>query len=278
MKQMSRFFTYSFFLITGIMLIIAGGCKDDEDENDPADDNGNDDISHEITYGSATDEEGNEYTTVIIGEQEWMAENLKVTKYRNGDDIPAAPEDTSWENTTEGAMAVYPHEDVDGPESDQEVINAYGMLYNWYAVDDQRNICPSGWHVPSEYEWTQLEEYLEDNFEAISSSNIANVLKSCRQDGSPLGGDCDTREHPRWNGHGTHYGTDDFGFAALPGGMRDEYGAFEGIGLGALWWTSSVIGEGTSFARSIMFDSGSLNSGYTGGSRNAGLSIRCVKD
>ncbi|MFO7879126.1 MAG: fibrobacter succinogenes major paralogous domain-containing protein [Bacteroidota bacterium] len=275
MTQMSRFFTYSFFMIAGIMLIIAGGCK--EDDNEPEDDS-DDEINHEITYGSVTDSEGNEYTTVVIGEQEWMAENLRVTEYRNGDEIPAGLDDTSWESTSEGAMTVYPHEDVDGLESDQEVINAYGILYNWYAVDDQRNICPSGWHVPSEYDWTQLENYLQDKFEAIGSSELGNVLKSCRQDGSPLSDECDTREHPRWNGHGTHYGTDDFGFSALPGGMRDEYGAYEGIGLGALWWTSSVIGEDASFARSIMFDSGSMNSGYTGGSRNAGLSIRCVKD
>ncbi len=276
MVQMSKFFFYGLLLLTGTMLILAGGCKEDEDEN--VDDNGDDDISHEITYGSVSDEEGNEYTTVVIGEQEWMAENLKVTKYRNEDDIPANLEDTTWENTTEGAMAIYPPEDVDGLESEQAVVEAYGMLYNWYAVDDQRGICPSGWHVPSEYEWTQLEEYLEDNFEAITSSKLANVLKSCRQDGSPLTGDCDTNEHPRWNGHGTHYGTDDFGFSALPGGLRDEYGAFEAIGLGALWWTSSVIGEDASFARSIVFDSGTLNAGFTGGSRNSGLSIRCVKD
>ncbi|MDA3820880.1 MAG: fibrobacter succinogenes major paralogous domain-containing protein [Candidatus Delongbacteria bacterium] len=279
MKMTSKFLIYPGLIISGCLLVFALGCeKDDEDDADINDnENGNDDIVFDIDYGSVTDIDDNEYKTIVIGGQEWMVENLKVTKYNNGDDILSGLSDQEWEDTTDGTYTVYPHENIEGIDSEEEVVEAYGRLYNWHAVDDSRDICPSGWHVPTNYEWTQLREYLLDNYDAISSSNIGNTLKSCRQDGSPLGGDCDTRDHPIWNGHGTYYGTDDFGFSALPGGGRDDDGTYQGIGFGGFWWASTAVGSDAAFVTSLLFDSGGLT--VDGGAdRGAGFSVRCIKE
>lgn len=227
--------------------------------------------------GTVTDIDGNEYKTVTIGGKEWMAENLRTTKYNDGTEIPSGLSDNDWAETSEGAYAVHPHADVEGIDSEAEMADAYGKAYNWYAVVDAKDLCPEGWHVPSEYEWTQFTDYLLDDYDDITSSNLGNKLKSCRQDGSPLGGECDTREHPRWNGHGTHYGTDDFGFSALPAGIREDNGAFaDNIGFFAAWWTATGVGEEYAFVRSVIHDSGSFSDGGT--EREAGLSIRCVRD
>ena len=99
-----------------------------------------------ITYA------GVDYSTVQIGDQCWFAENLRTTTYLNGDAIPQNPSDGYWSNTTSGAMAFY--------QNDLTYQVAYGGLYNWYAVDDARGLCPSGWHVPTDAEWTILTEHL----------------------------------------------------------------------------------------------------------------------
>ncbi len=254
------------------MTFISACEKDDtsDDEND------NGQNGHTVVYGSVTDIDGNKYETVMIDGTEWMAENLKVSHYSNGDPVALVLNDSAWENTTEGAAAVYPHHEFQGLESASDVTEAYGKLYNWAAATDTRNICPDGWHVPSEVEWTQMSDYFKNQVAEVTSGNLGNKLKSCRQDDSPLGGHCDTKEHPRWNGHGSEYGTDDFGFAALPGGVRDEEGAFAALGLNASWWTSTGAGSDGAFVRLINFDSGNFHEGVA--LTQYGLSIRCVKN
>ena len=230
----------------------------------------------DIIYGDGvTDIDGNEYITVIIGEQEWMTENLRVTKYNNGDDIPSSLSDEDWQETTDGAYAIYPHEDVDGINSPEEMVDAYGKLYNWYAVDDDRGLCPEGWSVPSDAEWTELTNYLINNYDDITSNNVGNKLKSCRQVDSDLGGECDTSEHPRWSSHSTHYGFDEFGFSALPGGSRRPDGSFSNLGTRGRWW-SSTEDSSDAWGR-IMFH---FLGGVTGGSSDKafGFSLRCVRD
>ena len=105
-----------------------------------------------FVYSTVTDIDGNVYETVQIGEQLWMAENLKATHYNNGDAIATALSDSEWSSTTDGAYAVY----------DDDPVNAeiYGNLYNWYAVDDERGVCPEGYHVPSDSEFTVLADFL----------------------------------------------------------------------------------------------------------------------
>jgi uncharacterized protein (TIGR02145 family) len=105
-----------------------------------------------LTYGAVNDIDGNTYKTIVIGTQTWMAENLKTTKYRNGDTIPTNLTNAAWSDATTGAYAIY--------NNDAANNTIYGKLYNWYAVTDSRNICPVGWHVPSDSEWTTLVNYL----------------------------------------------------------------------------------------------------------------------
>ncbi len=224
--------------------------------------------------GTVTDIDGNVYQTVIIGNQEWMAENLRVTKYNNGDDIPTDLSNWEWRNTTNGAYAIYPHGSIDGLNSNEDVLEAYGALYNWFAVDDSRGLCPSGWHAPSEAELIQLENYLVYQGypdEQDNPSGAGNALKSCRQINSPLGGDCDTSEHPRWNSDGTHHGFDEFGFSALPSGSRAPNGSFDALGVKSLFWSSSAH-----VFRIMSNQSGAFHWG--GSSLTMGMSVRCVKD
>ena len=103
-------------------------------------------------YGSVTDIDGNTYRTIVIGEQEWMAENLMVEHYANGDWIPNVTNDAQWGNLSTGAWCYY--------NNDPQFECPYGKLYNWYTVADPRNVCPTGWHVPTDAEYTILTNYL----------------------------------------------------------------------------------------------------------------------
>ncbi len=230
--------------------------------------------------GTVTDIDGNEYDTVIIGDQEWMAENLRVTKYKNGDAIPTGLSNADWSNTTEGAYAIFDHNHsgADGLNLPEEMVAAYGKLYNWHAVDDPRGLCPVGWSVPSDDDWTQLVDYfIGQGFpnDWTNPNGAGNALKSCRQVDSPLDG-CNTSEHPRWDSHGTHYGFDEFGFSALPGGYRSSGGNFSLIGVGGYWW-SAIESSGTNaWSRSAYRGNGDVGRSYS--SKRGGLSIRCLRD
>jgi hypothetical protein len=109
-----------------------------------------------------TDFDGIEYETVLIGSQCWMAENLKVIHYRNGDVIPAGYSDSEWSNLSTDAYAVYPwdNDDISQNTCEGDCVEVYGNMYNWYAVYDTRDICPEGWHTPSDEEWTEVADYL----------------------------------------------------------------------------------------------------------------------
>lgn len=144
--------------------------------------------------GTVTDYDENVYNTVLIGDQCWMQSNLQTTHYDNGDPIITRLSNDYWMNTTSGAYAIYPHSQVEGINSDAEMVAAYGNLYNWYAVNDERRLCPEGWRVPSFDDWNQLRNFISGGWQ-----QGGHQLKSCRQKNSPLGGDCDTNEHPRWD-------------------------------------------------------------------------------
>ena len=227
-----------------------------------------DDIQH---GDGVTDIDGNFYTSVIIGNQEWMAENLMVTKYNNGDAIPTGLNIAEWLNTTEGAFAIY--------NNDNAMLEAYGALYNWYAVDDTRGLCPSGWNVPSDAEWTELVDYVVAQGypnEPENPNGASNALKSCRQVNSPLGGDCATSEHPRWNSHSTHYGTDEFSFSALPGGYKWPWGGFLYAGYHSHWWSSTQLDAPNAWIWTLHYDKGNLI--RHNNIKNYGFSVRCVRN
>ena len=235
----------------------------------------------DIIYGDGvTDIDGNDYITVVIGNQEWMAENLRVTKYNNGAAILTGLNDEEWEHTTEGAYVIYPHSSIDGLYSDAEVISAYGILYNWHAVSSGK-LCPAGWSVATDGDWTQLMDYIALQGYPNDPDNpggAGNALKSCRQINSPEGSDCDTDEHPRWNADNTHHGLDAFGFSALPGGRR-HWGAdgyFWGIGQVAQWWSATEHSSNYGWARRIYSYNGIVHRNTFCGT--GGFSVRCIKD
>jgi uncharacterized protein (TIGR02145 family) len=211
-----------------------------------------------------TDVDGNVYFTVSIGQQCWMKENLKTTKYRNGNSIAyPGSNNNAWESNFSGAYAWY--------DNDISWKNSYGALYNWWAVYNSYGLCPTGWHVPTDAEWTQLT-----NFIGGAQSPNGNKLKSCRQVNSPLGGDCSTSEHPRWNQNNTHYGNDLTSFSGLPGGMRLSNGEFGSISVFGAWWSSDEANPIQAWNRTL-----SNVSSYVGKSlynKEMGYSVRCLRD
>jgi uncharacterized protein (TIGR02145 family) len=206
--------------------------------------------------------DGYSYSVVEIGDQCWFAENLRTTIYANGDVIPAGLTDGEWTSTTSGATAVYGEDsgcdnyspDIDACDEAQSLAE-YGRLYNWYAVDDARGLCPSGWHVPTDGEWTDLENYMSSQG---YSGTEGTALKSTYG----------------WYNGGN--GTDDFGFSALPGGPRDRYdGLFSDAGDSGYWWSSSPSG-GDAWNRNLSgHDPDILRSNNN---PRYGFSVRCLRD
>ena len=191
-----------------------------------------------------TDIDGNTYKTVIIGTQEWMAENLNVGHYRNGDTIPQKQDILFWDNFTKGAWCYF--------DDNQKNGKIYGKLYNWYTVNDPRGLAPEGWHIPTDEEWTKLTYYLGG--EAKAGGKLKAITL--------------------WDSTSTET-TNESGFSALPGGCRDNNGSFDKVGKGGCFWTSSGYGDDFAWNRYLYFD-------YSGVSRGVyfkldGWSCRCVK-
>ncbi len=214
------------------------------------------------------DADSNTYNTVSIGTQCWMKENLKTTTYRSGTPIPYVSDNTSWENLTTGAYAWHGH--------DSGWKDKYGALYNYYASIDTNGLCPAGWHVPTYDEWIIMT-----NFIGGTASPHGNELKSCRQVNSPSGGVCNTSEHPRWdedvsNGN---YGSDNYGFAGLPGAMRDFDGAFSyAVGISAWWWSSTTLYPNACHHCNLYYQTGGIDIGGLTAFPTCGMSVRCIRD
>ncbi|TVQ89869.1 MAG: hypothetical protein EA393_06445 [Bacteroidetes bacterium] len=242
----------------------------------PENGNGNGDGLPCPGFPTVSDADGNLYNTVKIGNQCWIKENLRTSKYSNGNPILTGLSESEWQNTTSGAYAIFDHEHpmAEGIDSPEQMASLYGKLYNWHAVNDSRGLCPAGWHVPTDSEWNTLTTYVG----SINSSNIGNQLKSCRQLNSPLGEECDVTDHPMWYEHSTHHGTDDFGFLGYPAGMREYLGGtFSFLGFSGYWWSSTQDDSGFyAWYRDLFFNSGSMQS--TLSFKNIGISVRCIKD
>jgi uncharacterized protein (TIGR02145 family) len=187
--------------------------------------------------------DGHAYATVLIGTQCWFAENLQNDNYRDGTVILGSLDASQWMATTTGACAV---QDQGGP-NEATNLATYGRLYNWYAVNDAAGLCPTGWHVPTDTEWTALETHL--------GANAGDQLKATS---------------PTWDG------TNSSGFSALPGGFRSRIdGSFDNLGNNGYWWSSSPAGS-LAWYRDL----------YPGGSEvsrdndyvRGGFSVRCVRD
>jgi uncharacterized protein (TIGR02145 family) len=220
----------------------------------------------DIGYGSVTDIDGNVYRTVKVGNRDWMAENLRTTSYRDGTAIPNVTDDAEWGALTTGAYSLY-----DNASAREE---QYGILYNWYAVQNDAGLCPTGWRIPSDTDWTILADFIE-SFPEFGPVGVGRALKSCRQVNSVLGEGCATNLHPRWTANEVAYGTDNFGFAAMPGGNRSLQGNFSGIGGYGFWWTSTQNGEDQAWSRSL--HASITNLSRTSDDKPRGYSIRCIR-
>ena len=219
------------FLISALFVLLATSCKKDDDNL------------------TVTDIDGNVYNTVAIGTQVWMVDNLKTTKYSNGDPIETTnPQDKniSGESTPKYQWAY--DDAVDN-------VAAYGRLYTWYTATDNRNICPTGWHVPVDDEWTTLADNL-------GGQNIA---------GGKLKGTGTTH----WKTPNTD-ATNLSGFTALPGGFRGSEGLYYDLGEWGNWWSSTSNDEIQAWLRWLYYEDGILGRGFYG--KKHAMSVRCIKD
>jgi uncharacterized protein (TIGR02145 family) len=206
---------------------------------------------------TVADYDGNVYQTVLIGDQCWMMENLKVTHYRNGDPIEHVTDNSIWEGLSSGAYCAY--------DNDQNNVVTYGRLYNWYAVDDSRNIAPEGWHVPTDDEWKQLEIYLG--------------MSQAQADGTSLRG---TDEGGKLKDTTVHWAspnvgaTNESGFSGLPGGYRPKSGQFFVMGNTAFFWTSAEHDDSSTWYRTLPHLYSQVSRSIL--DKRSGCSVRCVRD
>jgi uncharacterized protein (TIGR02145 family) len=215
-----------------------------------------------LTYGSMTDQEGNVYKTIVIGTQEWMAENLKTSIYRNGDAILTG--NTAWLNGFNNMQGTWAYLDND-PSNECP----YGRLYNWFACTDSRELCPVGWHVPTKDEWRTLITFLDPN--AYGGGNNLNSINVAGGQMKTTG----TIENSTgfWAAPNTA-ATNSCGFSALPG---DGFNAnFLFYGYNGFWWSSSE--DNGADGRGFLLDWDSVRIGGGSYYKNWGFSVRCLRD
>jgi len=214
-----------------------------------------------ITFniGSVTDIDGNVYQTVKIGDQWWMTENLKVTHYRNGDPISNITDDSEWADLTTSAYCNY--------NNNSNNVTTYGRLYNWYAVNDSRNIAPEGWHIPTDEEWKQLEMHL-----GMSQAEADDTGYRGTNEGSKIAGNAALWADGVLEDN-TGFG--ESGLYALPGGDRNHEGDFNGIGTYATFWSST---ESSNDAWSRYLPNNHSDILRHEINKRYGFSVRCVKD
>ncbi|MCB0670199.1 MAG: fibrobacter succinogenes major paralogous domain-containing protein [Saprospiraceae bacterium] len=193
------------------------------------------------------DVDGYRYTTVIIGTQTWMKENLKTSKFLNGDPIPQVFDNTTWSSLNSGAYTWYEN----ATEKDLD----YGKLYNWYAVTDVRKLCPVGWHIPTAEDWNTLINFLGGTSQA--------------------GGKMKESGLKHWNDPNTG-ATNESGFSGLPGGLRSFNGTFHFLGISGLWWGTPAGNFGDAYIQALGATSEAVTNYYE--DKRTGTSVRCIKD
>ena len=221
---------------------------------------------------TVTDVDGNVYNTKLIGSSQcWTTTNLKVTKYNDGSVIPDLTGSTSNPWATSGARTEYVLTGVTG------YVGTFGYLYNWYAVNDLRKLCPAGWHVPTDAEWTIMIQTLDpmqlvnstnvSYFTGVQSATAGTVMKSDVTNssvGSGLG----------WNPGSP--GTNTSGFSVLPGGYRYIDGSFYFISNSAFFWSATEYDDNNAWFRSLFYFNGSVYRLFNG--KSFGASVRCLRD
>jgi uncharacterized protein (TIGR02145 family) len=214
-----------------------------------------------FTFVECTDADSNHYAVVQIGSQLWMQENLKTTKYRDGSDIPNVPDSATWGNLTTGAYCDYHNLPAEGAY--------YGHLYNFYAVDDSRKICPAGWHVPSNGEWNVLDKFLDSTVDTTALAGTGRVIGRILKEG------CSTR----WAYMDTTYGLNSAGFTALCANFRTATGSWSlapDNNHDAGFWTATSFSTSSAWFRSLRWCYSDIYQLYS--FKRGGNSLRCVHD
>jgi uncharacterized protein (TIGR02145 family) len=201
----------------------------------------------DLTYGTMTDQDGNVYKTITIGTQTWMVENLKTTKCNDGTAIPNVTDGTAWPVLTTPAYCWYNNDTATNKVT-------YGALYNWYVVNTSK-LCPTGWHVPTDAEWSTLTTYLGG--------------------GSVAGGKLKETGTTHWN-YPNNGADNSSGFTALPGGIRNGNGTFDLIGYYGSWWSSSEVNKTRAWHRYVGYTDRFVS--RTVNDSCEGLSVRCLRD
>jgi uncharacterized protein (TIGR02145 family) len=244
-------------LISAVILfsLVVTGCK-----------KGKENLSTKpIEYSTMTDIDGNTYKTVKIGNQWWMAENLKVKKYRNGlpvKQVTFTDPDSLWAQAVKGYYCEFQYNST--------FSNVYGYLYNWYAVNDTSNIAPAGWHVASDAEWKSLEESA-----GMSTADADRVNWRGNDEGSKL----KIHAPDGWTTYGNVWSYNETGFTALAGACRLFNGGWAdpNIQCVGFWWTSTQHpGNNQAWFRNLDYKKTSVFRYYT--YKSYGMSVRCVKD
>jgi len=273
---------FSFLLGAACLLLV--GCQEQEGCTDPAATNFNAEAVVEdgsCEYASAACEpvtfDGHTYGVVEIGDQCWFNENLRTTMYADGTSIPTGLDSAAWFNATTGASAVYGegttdcvsnYTDFDACDEALSLVE-FGRLYNWHAVNDERQLCPNGWHVPAGEEWIALRDY-------VASQGFEGA------EGGALKATSGWYSEPQ-NGWEETDGTDDFNFDGRPAGFRGpvflttDQNGFAGAGSHSYWWsgTESDVIDGA-FASNVDWLTDNL--GLNNYLPVAGFSVRCLKD
>lgn len=248
-KKRNRFISSLILLFT--LVILFPSCKEEEPP-----------VPAQET-GTVTDNEGHVYKTVKIGDQWWMAENLRATKYRNGASIQLITEDTSWSNSTAGAYCIF--------DNNNNNAGITGLLYNWYVVNDANSIAPEGWHIPTDAEWKALEKYLGMNDIDLEKSNWR---------GSHEGEKLKSTNQQNWAPYENILNTDESGFSALAGNCRmfnGSWGSPLDLQSMGFWWSASDnSGNNQAWYRYLDYKKDNVFRFY--GPKTYGFSIRCVKD
>jgi uncharacterized protein (TIGR02145 family) len=229
---------YKLLLIAGVILVSATSCSEKGLLQEK---------SAVLIYGTMKDQDSNTYKTVKIGNQVWMAENLKTTKYSDGTPIPNLSTDNDFHTSTSGAYCNYNNEMING--------DTYGHLYNWYAVSSSHKIAPEGWHVPTENDWATLVNYLGG--EKVAGEKLKETGLT------------------HWNGQNIA-ATNISGFTALPSGTRAEKGQFSFLGTASYWWSATKGNDKSALVRGCANSTGSLLLLYY--NIEYGFSVRLIKD
>jgi len=228
------------FLILGLALVCFLGCSDDDNPSISNNGGGN----SEVTFN---DIDGNVYHEVKIGNQTWMKENLKTTRYRNGAYVKTNLNDIEWQTNVTGACADY--------NNDPPITVVYGKLYNWFAVTNPLGLCPTNWHTPSDSEWTELANYLGGD--SIAGGKMKEIGLS------------------HWAIPNVD-ATNSSEFTGLPGGYRLPTGPYFNIYSVGFWWSATQDSLTGAYFRTLNTSSNDL--GRNNFKETYGFSVRCVKD